>query len=1053
MDGGYLLADIPPELMQEPYDISVYVCDADGTLHSYFIPVVERPKPESYIYEPVEILRYESLAKRIAALEKGGVGGVALDTTLTQSGKAADAKATGDEIKRVEGLIPSIDGLAKTEDIPTKPEDIGAQPKGDYLTKAPVESVNGKTGAVKLSASDVGALPNTYTPPDQTAEQVGADPAGTALTVVGEHNVDPDSHNDIRGALKALSDRLTAFFDSDDQALDELSEIVAYIKSNKSLLDGITTSKVSVADIVNNLTTNVANRPLSAAQGVEIKALIDGLSTGKLDASKLTEAINTALAQAKASGEFDGPQGDTGEDGVSPTVEVSTITGGHRITITDATGTKNVDVMDGEDGDPGTDGRGIKSIARTSGNGAAGSTDTYTITYTDGSANTFTVRNGSNGATGQAATLEITGVTALEYGAAPTVTEQSGSTAQTRKYVVGIPAGKSGADGRTPVRGKDYWTPDDIAAIEADIATELARRGQLKPEFANSIEECTDTSKLYVLPDGYIYAYMLIEREVETGGGYTNLANPSSNDWWTAARIGSDGTKRDLTGNIVTNPITLQDGDVVRVKNLDIVTANGSNSSFYCGVYNTSGGVLSVTSLCKQTSYFSAITESVTGGQATATGAWVVRFAGKPTGSVSDIILTINEEITEGGTEIITEYAWANTGHAFVPTDYEERIIELEEDVLRLKNTVGTQGGSTGETVTLPAYWEPEVEAKAAIVKAHQKAGGKNCVSFVHAADLHIDDNDNGRTTDIGKVIATMLDRCHIPWAVLSGDINTRASYSTEAGLLEAQSAMPEHLAPLWGTNRLLLGLGNHDGCWGDSSGYYRHQFPPERMWDIFFRWQALDSRRVFSDDGLYFYVDNVAQKTRFIVLNSNFGGEYAEDNNGWAVNNRFATSCYGQAQLDWLADVALDMPDGYGAVLCAHVPPNITYTVDRAQLIGIVDAYNGRTQFSGDCTTGVDGWSNSSVSVDFSGAKGEIIAMFTGHVHGDSIDSTTMSCPIITILSAGASANEAYADTAPTRTPGTATETSLDVVTINRKTRMIYCTRVGAGDNREVGY
>ena len=40
-------------------------------------------------------------------------------------------------------------------------------------------------------------------------------------------------------------------------------------------------------------------------------------------------------------------------------------------------------------------------------------------------------------------------------------------------------------------------------------------------------------------------------------------------------------------------------------------------------------------------------------------------------------IVTVNEEITEGGTT--TGYAWANTGHAFVPTDYEERILSLED--------------------------------------------------------------------------------------------------------------------------------------------------------------------------------------------------------------------------------------------------------------------------------------------------------------------------------------------------------------------------------------
>lgn len=75
MDGDKLVADIPPELMQEPHDITVYVCDEHGTRHCHFISVISRQKPESYVYEPVEILRYETLAKRIEALEQSGGGG------------------------------------------------------------------------------------------------------------------------------------------------------------------------------------------------------------------------------------------------------------------------------------------------------------------------------------------------------------------------------------------------------------------------------------------------------------------------------------------------------------------------------------------------------------------------------------------------------------------------------------------------------------------------------------------------------------------------------------------------------------------------------------------------------------------------------------------------------------------------------------------------------------------------------------------------------------------------------------------------------------------
>jgi len=46
------------------------------------------------------------------------------------------------------------------------------------------------------------------------------------------------------------------------------------------------------------------------------------------------------------------------------------------------------------------DGRGITNIARTNGNGEAGSTDTYTIYFTDNTTTTFNVVNGSNGTSG-----------------------------------------------------------------------------------------------------------------------------------------------------------------------------------------------------------------------------------------------------------------------------------------------------------------------------------------------------------------------------------------------------------------------------------------------------------------------------------------------------------------------------------------------------------------------------------------------------------------------------------------------------------------------------
>ena len=52
----------------------------------------------------------------------------------------------------------------------------------------------------------------------------------------------------------------------------------------------------------------------------------------------------------------DGVNGSDGVDGVSPTLSVAEIAGGHRVTITDVNGTQTFDVMDGVDGQNGQNG-------------------------------------------------------------------------------------------------------------------------------------------------------------------------------------------------------------------------------------------------------------------------------------------------------------------------------------------------------------------------------------------------------------------------------------------------------------------------------------------------------------------------------------------------------------------------------------------------------------------------------------------------------------------------------------------------------------------------
>lgn len=200
--------------------------------------------------------------------------------------------------------IPSIEGLATEQYVDSAIDEI------NY----PVYSVNGKTGAVVLSANDVGA-PTVA----EMNTAIASIPTPDVSGQINTHNSATGTHTDIRTLIDDLTNRLNAIADSDDITLDQLSEIVAYIKSNKSLIDSITTSKVNVSDIVNDLVTNVSNKPLSAAQGVALKALIDTLTTAvnsldkadvglgnvdnTADANKPVSTVQaTAIADAKKAG-------------------------------------------------------------------------------------------------------------------------------------------------------------------------------------------------------------------------------------------------------------------------------------------------------------------------------------------------------------------------------------------------------------------------------------------------------------------------------------------------------------------------------------------------------------------------------------------------------------------------------------------------------------------------------------------------------------------------------------------------------------------------------
>lgn len=131
-----------------------------------------------------------------------------------------------------------------------------------------------------------------------------------------------------------------------------------------------------------------------------------------------------------------GLQGAAGPAGTSISSIAKTSTVGlvdtYTVTLTDSstqtfTVTNGTNGTDGVNGTDGTDGRGIISIVRTSGTGAPGTTDTYTITYTDSTTSTFTVYNGADGVSsgGTVTSVALTVPTGLSVANSPITTSGS----------------------------------------------------------------------------------------------------------------------------------------------------------------------------------------------------------------------------------------------------------------------------------------------------------------------------------------------------------------------------------------------------------------------------------------------------------------------------------------------------------------------------------------------------------------------------------------------------------------------------------------------------
>ena len=790
-------------------------------------------------------------------------------------------------------------------------------------TKVPItRTVNGKELSVDISI---------------TADDVGAEAIGTVST----HDAATNSHRDIRKLITELTIRLNTLADSDDATLDQMSELVAYIKSNKNLIEEITTKKVNVSDIIDDLTTSTPAKPLSAAQGVALKGLIDALDNNKIDSSSLELAINAAFAEAKTSGEFD-----------------------------------EIYIGDG----PMPEGATIQILL-------------------DGSAEEQSLKNELKDYINGAVSSIIT------QGAG-----ESESLVMSQKAVTDFVADALGTGGNTT----EYETVD-------------------------SVDSMTDVSKQYVLSStGTIWTYgeVTVEKEPQNKFVPSTVTLSSRLSGSSASVSASEGAM----GSFVTDFIAVKDMGSVSPYytrlNWEMPKHDDNKVVFYNSSKSRIGNNTFSITITGDANYTVSNGETVFDlknmypTSAVAPSNWAdvayVRFQlfvnNTTTTLTSNDIANLTIKFDADAVSEI-EYQWYDTELKPERTNsnYVDILVEIEQnksDIFEVSNRV-TALETGSDSVTIPTFWENAVDTCISKIKALQV--GRNCVTFPFFSDNH---QRNGYA---GVLIAKIMKECHIPYAFFGGDSISSGYIASEAEMIAQDKAFDDAMSYI-PNGRFCRAVGNHDGYWAVSASE-KHYYTDAQNYELFLREESVAQNKHFGGDGTYYYVDDIASKVRWIVLDTNDSTIEVE-------------------QISWLENTALTFTESdWAVVIISHHPIANVYHTALSNAESVINAVKSKN-------VDIAGW-------------------FSGHIHRDRMytslysggtdtfagtpTTTELGFTQVTISSDNTSIAYKNDDgtNSATKHPTANDDQShaIDFVTINKSTRTVKLTRLGIGNDRSYTY
>ena len=188
----------------------------------------------------------------------------------------------------------ALTGYAKTTDIPTKTSQLDNDSNYITVSEAPVTSVNSKTGAVQLNASDVGALPDTTVIPSKTSQLDNdsgfiTDIPIASTTQLGGIKVGAGLSVTENGVLSATGGG-TADAVEWNNVLDKPTTIAGY---------GITDAKIENGTITlgNKTITPLTSAPVTSVNSKTGDVVLGASDVGAISTGNISQTLGTSTTK------------------------------------------------------------------------------------------------------------------------------------------------------------------------------------------------------------------------------------------------------------------------------------------------------------------------------------------------------------------------------------------------------------------------------------------------------------------------------------------------------------------------------------------------------------------------------------------------------------------------------------------------------------------------------------------------------------------------------------------------------------------------------------